>query len=283
MDKLSRRKALGGAVLLGGAGLALWRGGSKRHQPAAVREPLFDGIIYERQTKLLPRPMVLHWLEIDLGRPSIRFLVTPRKVGEKLPLVGKKTTQFLAEQGCQVAVNADFFSPWRSNSVWDYYPHVGDPVGVEGDAASEGVVYATRPEYSHLTTLWIGKDNAVTIGTKPPAMVWNACGGHVIPLGGAADDTELSPRVAVGVSGKTLWILLIDGRQKGYSEGATVRDLAEAFRARGATAAINLDGGGSATMVAAGRGILNSPIDNHIPGRERPVANHLGIFAGAIL
>jgi hypothetical protein len=24
--------------------------------------------------------------------------------------------------------------------------------------------------------------------------------------------------------------------------------------------------------------ILNCPIDNHIPGRERPVANHLGVF-----
>jgi hypothetical protein len=24
--------------------------------------------------------------------------------------------------------------------------------------------------------------------------------------------------------------------------------------------------------------VLNSPIDNYIPGRERPVANHLGVF-----
>ncbi len=46
---------------------------------------------------------------------------------------------------------------------------------------------------------------------------------------------------------------------------------------------MNLDGGGSSTMVVAGRDgqsrVLNSPIDNYIPGRERPVANHLGIFA----
>ena len=24
--------------------------------------------------------------------------------------------------------------------------------------------------------------------------------------------------------------------------------------------------------------ILNSPIDNYIPGRERPVANHIGVY-----
>jgi exopolysaccharide biosynthesis protein len=50
----------------------------------------------------------------------------------------------------------------------------------------------------------------------------------------------------------------------------------------GARYAMNLDGGGSSTMVVAdkdGRArILNSPIDNLIPGRERPVADHLGIY-----
>jgi exopolysaccharide biosynthesis protein len=46
--------------------------------------------------------------------------------------------------------------------------------------------------------------------------------------------------------------------------------------------AMSLDGGGSSTMVIEGEDgqavILNSPIDNYIPGRERPVGNHLGIY-----
>jgi exopolysaccharide biosynthesis protein len=45
---------------------------------------------------------------------------------------------------------------------------------------------------------------------------------------------------------------------------------------------MSLDGGGSSTMVIEGDDgepkILNSPIDQYIPGRERPVANHLGIY-----
>jgi hypothetical protein len=44
---------------------------------------------------------------------------------------------------------------------------------------------------------------------------------------------------------------------------------------------MSLDGGGSSTLVIEGEDglpeILNSPIDSYIPGRERPVANHLGI------
>jgi hypothetical protein len=46
--------------------------------------------------------------------------------------------------------------------------------------------------------------------------------------------------------------------------------------------AMSMDGGGSSTLVIEGGDglpkILNSPIDNYIPGRERPVGNHLGVF-----
>ena len=280
MVRLSRRKALGGAVLLGGAGVgAWWLKVRKRPQPPEVREALFEGVVYERQIKKTPRPMVLHWLTIELDTPGLRFLVTPGKVDSERPYVGKKTTAFLAEQGCQLAINADYFYPWHSSTVWDYYPKSGDPVAVEGVAVSEGVTYNYDDGHALKTTLWIGKDNQVEIGEKRPESVWSACGGHKLPLDGTADNYERIPRVAVALAGKTLLILVIDGRQSGYSEGASVRDLAEFFQARGASAAINLDGGGSATMVAQGRGILNSPIDCKIPGRERHVANHLGIFA----
>ena len=280
MPRLSRRGVLGGAVLLGGAGVVAWRRKSqKRPQPPEVREALFEGIVYERENRQAPRPMVLHWLSIELDAPGVRFLVTPGKVDSERPLVGKKTTAFLAEQGCQLAINADYFYPWYSSNIWDYYPRSGDPVAVEGVAVSEGVAYSSDDGHTLKTTLWISRDNQVQIGSERPGDVWNACGGHRLPLDETADNNELSPRVAVGLAGKTLLILVIDGRQSGYSEGATVKDLSELFQARGATAAINLDGGGSATMVVQGRGILNSPIDCRIPGRERHVANHLGIFA----
>ena len=49
-----------------------------------------------------------------------------------------------------------------------------------------------------------------------------------------------------------------------------------------ASTAMSLDGGGSSTMVIGGRDgaprMLNAVIDEGVPGRERAVANHLGIF-----
>ncbi len=92
------------------------------------------------------------------------------------------------------------------------------------------------------------------------------------------------PRTAIGYSksGRYLYLVVVDGRQPFYSEGITLDELAHLMISLGAQYAMNLDGGGSSTMVVAGRDgqprILNSPIDNYIPGRERPVANHLGVY-----
>ena len=92
------------------------------------------------------------------------------------------------------------------------------------------------------------------------------------------DDAALHPRTAVGFSadGKRMWLLTIDGRQAA-SRGATERELAEQLKALGADDAINLDGGGSSTMLARPEGaaapeVRNSPSD----GELRPVPNGIG-------
>jgi hypothetical protein len=79
-----------------------------------------------------------------------------------------------------------------------------------------------------------------------------------------------------------LWLVVVDGRQPGYSEGVSHDELVALFQQLGAADAMSLDGGGSATMVARGRfgpQLLNRPIHTGVPGRERPVANHLAVFA----
>jgi exopolysaccharide biosynthesis protein len=95
---------------------------------------------------------------------------------------------------------------------------------------------------------------------------------------GAAGFRGPNPRTAVGVgaNGRRLLLATIDGRQAGYSLGTTLRETAEIMRALGAHDAINLDGGGSTTMVVRdARGafrIANRPSD---AAGERPVANAL--------
>ena len=93
---------------------------------------------------------------------------------------------------------------------------------------------------------------------------------------------ERHPRTAVGYSqnGQVLFLVVVDGRQPGYSVGMTLGELADFMRMRladfsmaheNAYQALNLDGGGSTTMVVEDE-IVNSPSDQT---GERPVANVL--------
>ncbi len=84
------------------------------------------------------------------------------------------------------------------------------------------------------------------------------------------------PRTAVGFSRdekQVLW-MVVDGRQPGYSLGMTLPELAAFLKEHGAYNAINLDGGGSTTLIIGGK-IANHPSD---AAGERPVANGWILF-----
>ena len=87
-----------------------------------------------------------------------------------------------------------------------------------------------------------------------------------------------NPRTGVGLTrdGRVL-LVTVDGRQPGYSVGMTLRQFAELLARLGAWRALNLDGGGSTTMVVDGA-VVNRPSD---PGGERAVSSALLVLPGA--
>jgi exopolysaccharide biosynthesis protein len=71
-----------------------------------------------------------------------------------------------------------------------------------------------------------------------------------------------NPRSMIGMDRQgRLMLVVVDGRQDGYSEGLGVAQTAELMKLLGAREALNLDGGGSSVMVTAGAGIINRPSD----------------------
>ena len=66
------------------------------------------------------------------------------------------------------------------------------------------------------------------------------------------------PRTALGVSSEWLVVLACDGRRSNVDGGLSMLELAEVMLELGAESAINLDGGGSATLVHR-RHLLNRP------------------------
>lgn len=94
----------------------------------------------------------------------------------------------------------------------------------------------------------------------------NPCGGLLC---------QPHPRTGVGfTSERHVLIVVVDGRQDD-SRGVTLVEFARIFRDLGAIAALNLDGGGSTTMVVEGS-ILNDPSGEF----ERPTSSALLVLPG---
>ena len=81
------------------------------------------------------------------------------------------------------------------------------------------------------------------------------------------------PRTAIGWNKDYIFLVEVDGRQSNISLGMTFPELADYLIKLGCTEAMNLDGGGSATLWALGS-VRNSPSE----GEERPSANALVVI-----
>ncbi len=120
------------------------------------------------------------------------------------------------------------------------------------------------------------------VGGQPQLLRASAFVGAVDSVNDAAF-RGLNPRTAIGYAdrGRRLLLVVVDGRQPGYSMGMSLRQTAELFRALGATDALNLDGGGSSAMVVTDpraptrTRFVTHPSDS---AGERPVANALAVL-----
>lgn len=83
------------------------------------------------------------------------------------------------------------------------------------------------------------------------------------------------PRTMLGLNEQNnmLYLVVIEGRQL-LNRGVSLNELAYLAKNLGVTRAINLDGGGSSTMVVGNNRVNSLPI---LQSEERKVANHFGV------
>ncbi len=253
-------------------------------QPEPRRE-IAPGIVYERRVEPAV-PRVEHWARVSIE--DVEVVITEGD-DEELPLVGQTTSGFAEREGLTLAINGGFFDPWEAGLL-DPYPKEGERVAPLGFAASRGHVYGrVAPNTS---TLYVNEDGSVSF--DEPAQVWGALSGGcmLVSRGRRADangcplpklNDKRHPRTAVGLTEdrRTLILLVVDGRQRRRSAGATLDELADLLVAEGAHEAVNFDGGGSSVLVARGASggveVLSTPISGGVPGNERVVGSHLGV------
>jgi hypothetical protein len=245
-------------------------------------------------------------VQIDTTAPGISFTTTPLAPGgapvsasvaaasgttsngsNLYETIGQTTAQFLRSSGTQVAINADFFAPCGCYTT----PTPDSQKYMEGLAISNGTLVApNNSSYADLLITAANKASIVAGSNTNPTGVYNAVSGSNIVVRNGKNvytstaGDSLNPRSVAGVSqdGQYLYLVAIDGRQTGYSNGVFEAEEADLLVDLGAFAALNLDGGGSTALVAEGANgnpdVLNLP-SNDAAHDERYDSNSFGVYA----
>jgi hypothetical protein len=258
--------------------------------------PIFKGIDHmsgeNSPSASMPNQHVVHALRVDLTDPDIQLRTTPRVpsnyVNNLRETIGLTVSDFLVQNQLQAAVNANFFdSP-------GYYPPPGTAFNVYGLQIDRGTNVSTITSPAQAVSMIFSRSNTVTLipnnyPQKPLTNAYTAVTGEImLVLDGTnrvSRGGDIQPRTFFGVSANRqyLYLVALDGRQPGYSDGATLHECAQWLLLLGASDGINMDGGGSTVLAIAdstGAPIaLNSSSATASGNGERVVGSHLGVYA----
>lgn len=222
---------------------------------APINVTIPGAINYRLDVRREPRPLRIHILEIDLAHPDLALdaIVTEDPDGNGVAeAVLKPPETLLRDQGILCAVNANAFASAYKNDANKGWK-VSMPVDIKGWAQTLSRV-ASPPEQGYWS-LWISAANEVKVGnpTKTEPAIAAVSGFTPLIIDGKIvtnKNMALHPRTAVGIdrSGRKLYLVVVDGRQKNYSEGMSLNELARLMDGLGCYNALNLDGGGSSIM-----------------------------------
>lgn len=168
-----------------------------------------------------------------------------------------------------------------------------ESIGVKDSALNPGqiILASGNQSDSRLSGLTIGQEITITVNDNNPSSGWSEVVQsigypHLLAKDGkptgAIEDPAVHPRTALGVKKDgTVVLFQVDGRQPGWSNGVTFKQMVEwLVDVKGCDTVVNLDGGGSSTIMARLPGnsdaeVLNSPSD----GGERSNSNAILFFA----
>ncbi|MFM8533184.1 MAG: phosphodiester glycosidase family protein [Acidimicrobiia bacterium] len=276
----------------------------------------FIGVTYTERAASSPRPIKMHVAQIDLTAPGIRFKVSAP--GGDRDVVRQTTLDFARQERAQLAINGHFFLPFPSQDKTAWVIGLAASEGKVFSAFEAPAQNYALVDFA--PALNIDRDNRASIVNGDPAAdparvreavsLWNVVAGSsqivtngavsvpeyrddnhsagTLTPGGPANYSNLkawadvtTARTAIGLSRdqRTLTLFTVDVR--GGSEGMRLTEVASVLiRDFAVFSALNLDGGGSTTMVMEGAtgapAIVNVPSDG---STGRSVATSLAVFA----
>lgn len=255
---------------------------------------LCEGIWYCSLEFNEPRIMKLSVVKIDLSNPKIKFKITSKseKWGqsmEELPQFTihterRKSRSFMEDavrngENMVIAVNGAPWTPWQK--PWNHrYAQVSGLLISDGE-----LIAGASPLYPSFIVSKDGSCDIVALNENSDlSNIQYAMSGFGIVLKNDVfhipdDVKQLAPRTAYGLDKdkKTLYLLVIDGRQETYSMGSSVHEAGQLLQYFGAFDVINMDGGGSTTLLIRENNEIKK-LNYHKNGAERTVAATLGII-----
>lgn len=276
-ENRSRMKTIKGKIFFAIISLVFIFSKTESIYAADTWDKIADGIDHLHRTDT-STPLNLHVIKLDLTKSNIS--IKPILAHDEWGGTRETTSSMAKRKNAIVAINGDYF----------------DSGGAQGTTIIDGTVYDFE-DYKRSTLIMSEDHSLVDIGiwckycptTTLPAWVYNAIsGGTTIlkdgqysfdPYKENAIDLSLKlsriPRTGIALSQdkKTLILAVVDGRQPSFSVGMNAEEFANLMIEMGGYTGMDLDGGGSSTMVV-NKSIANSPSD----GSERLVSNALGVF-----
>lgn len=240
-------------------------------------EPQYElaawGLEYQLQVQTSPRPNRIHVLRIDLaqGKSEVRVVTAADPDGNDPAEAALTDPRVLAGDAAVLAfINTNPFDSFpdaagKKDRGW----HEGQAVDITGLAAHGGKVISAADRGR--AAIWVDHEGRVRIDVLPSdgdvvegvggwgVIVQN---GEIMPrlvkskakLDAAHGSEHLNPVTGIGVdrSGQILWLVVVDGRQTGFSEGVSHYGLAKILHDLGCWSGALMDGGGSSIMGLAG-------------------------------
>lgn len=251
-------------------------------------QPQYDieawGLSYQLQVQTSPRPNRIHVLRVDLaaGKAELRAVTAADPDGDGPAEAALTDPRILAADSAVLAfINTNPFDSFPDEAgEKDRGWHAGQAVDITGLAAHGGQVISSADRGR--AAVWVDAKGRAHIDVVPAdGDVVEGVGGwgvivkdgEIIPrlvkgkakLDATNGSEHLNPVTGIGVdkTGQILWLVVVDGRQSGFSEGVSHYGLATILRDLGCWNGALMDGGGSTIMGlsdSAGRvQIANSP------------------------
>jgi exopolysaccharide biosynthesis protein len=262
----------------------------------------------EYHHELLANPVEsIYIVTVDLTDPRVSIRISPAGPDPDGPGPWETTLMpvrdIAAREHFDIAINASFFAVNRSNLAEEKAETSGiaattlpsQKIGYIAGAWAKDIGWSMTDGklWSSPSNNWpifyITADNAAKIDQpeKIPSDARQIVAGNCLllkngqpaaPFAGAM--AVRHPRTAIGLNraGTKLVLLTIDGRRPLSAWGMTGPELADEMQKLNCWTALNLDGGGSTTLImrdpqTSELKLLNQPSDN----RERPVGDAIGI------